>query len=80
MKNFLKDLNSKLKQLICSHNYGLVRWFYTHGPTTNEPAYIIAKYKCLKCGKNFILVPIEIKIGKKNLKIYMGEVRVDKNT
>jgi hypothetical protein len=55
MKNLLKDLNSKLKQLICSHNYGLVRWFYTHGPTTNEPAYIIAKYKCLKCGKKLYI-------------------------
>lgn len=40
-----------INRFLCSHEYGLKRWHWCHGPTAMEPRQVEAEYRCWKCGK-----------------------------
>lgn len=50
MKNFLN-------RIFCNHEYILIRWHWTHGPTACDPRMIEAECKCRKCNKMHYVYP-----------------------
>lgn len=47
----------KFRSIMCMHRdpskIRIDNWFYSHGPHTDEPRFIVVQAYCNKCGKYF---------------------------
>lgn len=54
-----------IRQLLCHHEYHIIRWHYTHGVMNNNPPFIEGLKMCAECGKRkYFYCSQSSKLGK----------------